>query len=70
MSKELKDPPDRRIDVARRRLLARAVYVPPAVLGTLALTLEGCQATSCQPSNCNPNGGPCVPNGGPCNPNP
>lgn len=67
------------IDEARRRLLAKAAYVPPAVIGALALSLEGCQIASCAPaqcnpancppSSCNPNGGPCNPSGGPCNPN-
>ena len=60
---------------ARRRLLAMAIYVPPAVLGTIAVTLQGCQTASCAPAQCQPaQCGPadCDPGGCPpvvCNPN-
>ena len=39
---------------ARRRLLKLAVYVPPAVIGTLALNTVACQVASCMPANCMP----------------
>lgn len=61
------------IDVARRRLLAKAVYIPPTVIGALSLSLEGCQVascnpTTCNPATCNPTTNPCNPDGDPCNP--
>jgi hypothetical protein len=46
-------------DRARRRLLSLVFYVPPAVLGTLAVTNAGCQTVSCSPSQCQP--GQCAP---------
>ncbi len=59
-----------------------ALYVPPAILGTLAVTDAGCQTLSCSPQACQPNqcapadcspgGCPpvvCGPNQG-CNPHP
>lgn len=71
---------DDKIDAARRRLLRVAVYVPPAVLGAVALNQAACQPASvCNPNvncapvnNCGPNGacGPnnCNPVINPCNP--
>jgi len=59
---------DDKIDATRRRLLRVAVYVPPAVLGAVALSQSACQPASppCAPqSGCNP-GGSCGPNS--CNP--
>jgi len=47
-------PPDSPEDRARRRLLKLAVYVPPAVLGTMTLQLSACQVATCAPSACNP----------------
>jgi hypothetical protein len=61
------DEHDKVIDEARRRLLAKALYVPPAVIGALALSQEGCQVASCNPSACNPGG--CNPDNSPCQPN-
>ena len=58
------------VDRARRRLLAMSVYVPPTVLGIIALNQAGCQPTpSCNPSTCNPGNQPCNPANEPCNPN-
>ncbi len=57
-------PQDDKIDTARRRLLKRAVYVPPTIIGVVAL-LDGCAPGSCTPLNCNPN---CAPNQS-CRPN-
>jgi len=45
--------PNEQINVARRRLLRTAIYVPPAVIGAVSL-LEGCAPGSCTP-NCTPN---------------
>jgi len=69
---------DDKIDASRRRLLRVAVYVPPAVLGAVALNQTACQPaspcnpTSCGPTNCSPSGtcGPnsCNPVINPCNP--
>lgn len=64
---------DEKVNAARRRLLRIAVYAPPAVLGTVALSkMAGCQAVSCGPQVCNPNNtcGPnnCNPAINPCNP--
>ena len=61
------DPSDRSPDEVRRRLLRIAIYLPPTILGTIALSEGGCQPGSCNPASCNPNGGPCGPVG--CNPN-
>lgn len=56
------------VDQTRRRLLGMAKYVPPVVLGVISLQQAGCQpGPSCNPSGCNPNGGPCGP-GGMCMP--
>ena len=75
-----KDAPDASrdaIDEARRRLLRNAAYVPPAVIGVLSLSVEGCQVGSCVPGSCAPGGAgptgpppqvPCNPNGGGCAP--
>ena len=57
-----------KIDSARRRLLIRAMYVPPAVIGIVSLA-QGCVPGSCAPLICNPNNNPCHPNQ-PCNPRP
>ncbi len=55
---------------ARRRLLAIAVYLPPAVLGIISLQQAGCQPTpSCNPSSCSPATNPCSPDTNPCAPN-
>ncbi len=44
---------------ARRRLLRLAVYVPPAVIGSLAIGRTAfAQKASCNPNVCTPN---CVP---------
>jgi hypothetical protein len=40
---------------ARRRLLRMALYVPPVVIGSIALTQAGCQP---EPCSCEPSGGP------------
>lgn len=58
------------IDRARRRLLALGAYVPPTILGIVALQQAGCQPSgTCQPSLCDPqNHEPCPPE--PCNPPP
>ena len=68
---EKKDPDqdaEDNVNVARRRLMKTAVYLPPAVIGIVALT-QGCAPGSCSPITCNPNNGPCNPNT-PCNPHP
>ena len=39
---------------ARRRLLRMALYVPPVVIGSIALTQAGCQP---EPCSCQPSGG-------------
>jgi hypothetical protein len=71
---------DDKIDAARRRLMRIAVYVPPAVLGAVALnSAAGCQGasqcaplmqcnpnTTCGPNNCFPVVNPCAPQA--CNP--
>lgn len=59
---ERKQGTEQVVDRARRRLLAKALYIPPAVIGALALSQEGCQPVSCNPPQ------PCPPNGEPCNP--
>jgi hypothetical protein len=62
-----KETPEEAIDRARRRLLIRAVYVPPTVLGIIEIAQSGCAPSpSCNPQNCNP--ASCHPNNGPCNP--
>lgn len=63
------DPKDESVDQARRRLLGMAKYVPPTVLGIIALQEAGCQPVpSCPPpSPCGPSS-PCNPNA--CNPRP
>lgn len=61
---------DEPVDRARRRLLTMAAYVPPTVLGIVALQQAGCQPTpSCQPATCAPNTQPCQPDDNPCAPN-
>ena len=61
---------DEPIDRARRRLLTMAAYVPPTVLGIIALQQAGCQpAPSCNPAICQPNTAPCSPDDNPCAPN-
>jgi len=63
-----KDP--ERVNRARRRLLDMAVYVPPIVLGIVALQQAGCQAApSCNPGTCSPSTQPCSPDNNPCGPN-
>ena len=64
---------DDKIDAARRRMLRIAVYVPPAILGAVALnSAAGCQGVSCSPQVCGPGNqcGPtnCHPIVNPCNP--
>lgn len=57
-------PPAESIDRARRRLLGMAKYIPPTIVGIIALQQAGCQpAPSCGPST-----NPCGPNGFPCGP--
>lgn len=64
------DPSDELIDRARRRLLVRAAYVPPAVIGIISLSQAGCQpAASCNPNTCSPATQPCNPDENPCAPN-
>jgi hypothetical protein len=58
---------DTEFSAARRRLLRTAIYVPPAVLGIVALT-QGCAPGSCAPASCNPQVN-CHPNQS-CNPHP
>jgi hypothetical protein len=61
---------DEVINKARRRLLLRAVYVPPAVIGIVSLQQAGCQPRpSCNPNTCGPATTPCQPDNNPCNPN-
>ncbi|MEO7095923.1 MAG: hypothetical protein ABI175_21865 [Polyangiales bacterium] len=43
------------VNDARRRLLRMAIYVPPVVIGSIALTQAGCQP---EPCSCEPSGGP------------
>lgn len=63
-----KDP--ERVNRARRRLLGMAVYVPPSVLGIVALQQGGAQVgPSCNPSTCAPSTQPCSPDNNPCAPN-
>ena len=58
------------IDRARRRLLALGAYVPPTILGIIALQQAGCQPSpSCQPAQCDPAVDPCGPDENPCGPN-
>ena len=52
------------INRARRRLLTMAKYVPPTVIGIIALQQAGCQPSP----SCGPNTNPCGPNGNPCGP--
>ncbi len=52
------------IDRARRRLLGMAKYIPPTIVGIIALQQAGCQPAP----SCGPNTNPCGPNGNPCNP--
>ena len=64
------DPKDDSVNQARRRLLGMAKYVPPTVLGIIALQQAGCQQTpSCNPVSCNPATSPCNPDTSPCGPN-
>jgi hypothetical protein len=42
------------VNDARRRLLRMAIYVPPVVIGSIALTQAGCQP---EPCSCEPSGG-------------
>lgn len=63
-------PPAEPIDRARRRLLGMAKYIPPTIVGIIALQQAGCQpAPSCGPATnpCGPNGNPCGPDN--CPPN-
>jgi hypothetical protein len=63
-----KDP--ERVNRARRRLLSMTAYVPPIVLGIVALQQGGCQpTTSCAPGSCAPTTQPCSPDSNPCSPN-
>jgi len=56
------------LDRARRRLLTKAVYVPPLILGIISLEQSGCApAPSCNPQSCHPHNAPCNPDN--CNPN-
>jgi hypothetical protein len=61
------DPKDEKLNVARRRLLMTAIYVPPAVIGIVSL-MEGCAVGSCAPATCAP-AQSCHPSQ-PCNPHP
>jgi hypothetical protein len=45
---------ERPVNDARRRLLRMAIYVPPVVIGSIALTQAGCQP---EPCSCEPSGG-------------
>ena len=66
MGKE-ETPDEAGIDRARRRLLIKAIYIPPTVIGIIELSQSGCApAPSCNPQSCHPNGGPCNPDD--CNP--
>jgi hypothetical protein len=49
-----KDPKND-VNEARRRLLRMAVYVPPVVIGSIALSQAGCQPDPCP--SCQPFGG-------------
>jgi hypothetical protein len=72
MSDPKKPETDEPVDRARRRLLARAVYVPPVVIGIISLQQAGCQPgpSGCTPSTpCNPTINPCQPGVNPCSPN-
>lgn len=51
---ETKDPKND-VNAARRRLLRMAVYVPPIVIGSIALSQAGCQPDPCP--SCPPFGG-------------
>lgn len=69
MSDPKKPDTEDRIDRARRRLLAKAAYVPPIVIGIISLQQAGCEVSpSCVPANCVPPQ-PCQPDANPCGPN-
>lgn len=69
MSDPKKPDTEEPIDRARRRLLSKAAYVPPIVIGIISLQQAGCQAApSCTPANCTPPQ-PCQPDVNPCSPN-
>lgn len=53
---------ERPVNDARRRLLRMAIYVPPVVIGSIALTQAGCQP---EPCSCEPSGGVGCPTGAP-----
>jgi hypothetical protein len=55
MPRRTDDDPD--VDRARRRLLKVLVYTPPAIIGVVQMTQEGCAPASCGPQSCHPNGG-------------
>lgn len=58
------------VDRARRRLLGMALYVPPTILGIVALQQAGCQPSpTCNPATCDPATQPCQPDDNPCAPN-
>ena len=62
------DRDDAEVDLARRKLLRKAVYEAPAILGVVAMSwASAAQTTSCSPNGCNPVN-PCAPSVG-CNPN-
>jgi hypothetical protein len=70
MSDPKKPDTEEPINRARRRLLAKAIYVPPVVIGVISLQQSGCQASpSCQPRTCSPATNPCQPDINPCAPN-
>jgi hypothetical protein len=70
MSEPKKPQTDEPIDRARRRLLAKAAYVPPVVIGIISLQQAGCQVSpSCPPRTCSPATQPCQPDINPCAPN-
>lgn len=75
MSDPKKPDTEEPINRARRRLLAKAVYVPPIVIGVISLQQAGCQQgpscqpVTCNPATCNPNVNPCQPDVNPCGPN-
>ncbi|HUS65253.1 MAG TPA: hypothetical protein VMZ28_11950 [Kofleriaceae bacterium] len=69
-SSKTPDPTPEGVDRARRRLLGMAVYIPPTILGIVALQQAGCQPSpTCNPASCQPNTTPCNPDNNPCAPN-
>ena len=56
------DRDDEDVDLARRKLLRKAIYEAPAILGVVALSWASAPpGPSCGPTRCHPNGGACGP---------